>query len=124
MTVIVIGILAAVAMPQYGRTVERGYWRAAQDALQMIYAGEQVYQSLNKVYLDPVNQTCPAFPVTPAWGCIYMDNPNTGPTPVTYAIAVAVGLPPTFTATATRRAGTFMTMNQSHALNTANWPQP
>lgn len=93
-TVVIIAILAAVAIPQYNRAVQRSYWRTARDLLQAIYSGEQVYEAANGSYVD-------ADACAPAWRCIYMDDPNTATIPVTYTVAV-VGAPPTaFTATAT-----------------------
>jgi type IV pilus assembly protein PilE len=113
--VVVVGILAAMALPRYGRTVERGYWRAAQDILQTVYSGEQVYEAANGTYVNPA--TC-----APAWRCIYVDNPNTGAIPVTFLVGGVSAT--TFTARATRKVGVFMTIDQNRNLNTARWPMP
>jgi len=78
MVAAVIAILAGVAIPQYGKAVERSRWFTARDLLLTIYAGEQVYQTTNSKYVDPT--TC-----TPAWRCIYMDNPDTAE--VTYSVS-------------------------------------
>ena len=96
--VIVAAILAAVAMPQYGRVVERGYWRSAQDILLTIYAGEQVAKtaSANNKFVTP--QPCA---VGAPWSCIYMDDPTTAQ--VDYSVAL-VGGGTGFTATAKRTA--------------------
>ena len=117
--VIVVGILAAAALPQFRKTVVRGYWNAAQDILQTIYSGEQVYEAANDEYVDPT--ACPA--PDPPWRCIYMDNPNVANVPVTYAVAAG---PTTFTATATYTGagGGSMTVNQNRVLDTSGWPQP
>lgn len=114
--VMVLGILAAFAFPQYTRVVERSYWRSAQDVLQTIYAGEQVYEAANDTYVDPA-----ACPTGPAWRCIYVDPPNAANIPVTYSVAAAAT---TFTATATRTGGGSMTIDQNRALDTSGWPMP
>ena len=122
MVVLVIGILAWVAVPQYGRAVERANWQAAKDSLQTIYAGEQVYRSMNPAYLDPSVTTCTADTTLPGWGCLYMDDPATG-TPVTYSFANMGAA--TFTATATRNGGACgnwtRTMNESKG---GTWTDP
>ncbi|MBI4342304.1 MAG: prepilin-type N-terminal cleavage/methylation domain-containing protein [Candidatus Omnitrophica bacterium] len=95
--VIVIGILAVMAFPQFQRATEQGYFRAARDIVQTIYSGEQVYRTSNNIYVNPA--TC-AQP----WRCIYMDNPNGNPAlPVTFTVG-GIGLN-TFTVTATRNGG-------------------
>jgi len=103
--VAVIAIVAAVALPQYGRAVQRSYWRTARDLLQTIYSGEQVYQTANGTYVDADNPAvCTGIPPTlPVWRCIYMDDPQTNTIPVTYDIG-GVGAN-TFTATATYEDG-------------------
>lgn len=119
MVVIVIGILATAAVPQYGRAVQRGYRQSAQDVLRTIYAGQQVYFTENDQFLNA--------PTTLAqWRLIYMDNPNvSSPMPVTFTVAAAgVGAAATFTATASHTGGgRTMTMNETGVLNLAGWPQ-
>ena len=100
--VVIFGILALVAIPQYGRAVERARWQATVDSLQTIYAGEQVFRSMNAAYFDPATTTCAADATLPGWGCLYMDDPATG-TPAAYTLG-NVGAA-TFTATATRAGG-------------------
>ena len=94
MTVVIIGILASMAVPQYRRSVERGYWRGSQDILQAIYTGEQVYFTINNTYVSLTTLSLPAD-----WRKIYMDNPNVS-TPMPVAFTVAGGA--TFTAKAAR----------------------
>ena len=106
-TVTIIAIMASVAIPQYGRAVERGHYRTAQELLEAIYAGEQVYQTVNGTYVDPL--TC----ATP-WRCIYMDIPNSPSTPVAYTGGGVSAAAFTATATYTPNRRT-LTINQNHA---------
>ena len=114
-TVIAIALLAAVALPQYTKAVERSRWQTAQDLLQTIYSGEQVYQVAKSAFVD-------ADACATAWRCIYMDNPNTATSPVAYEVSAAAAK--TFSAKATRKAGVFMTIDENRTLNTASWPMP
>ncbi len=102
MVVVIVGILATMALPNYNKTIEREYFRGAQDVLQAIYAGEQVYFTVNNTYRPQ--------PATLAeWrDDLYMDDPNVPPGgPVTYTIATFAG-DTQFTATAMRTgAGPF-----------------
>ena len=113
----VVAILAAVALPQYQKTIERGYWRGAQDVLQAVYSGEQVYWTANNKYYDPAAKG--------DWITIYMDNPNLGSNmPVTFSVTSADGFKNQFLWTATRDAKRSMTIDQTKTLNTNNWQQP
>ena len=113
-TVAVIAILVAIALPQYTRAVQRSYWRTARDILQTIYSGEQVYETDKATYVNPA--ACP----TP-WRCIYMDNPNTADIPVTYAVGAAKT---TFTATATYTpTGETQTVNENRTWG-GTWVAP
>ena len=120
-TVAMVGIIAAIAVPNYIKTVELGYWRSAQDILRTVYAGEQVYFTVNQKYVS----TPGTLANWRAW--LYMDNPNTGAGgTVTYGIAAAgAGAGATFTATAKRVGGRCngkaMTINDQNTLNTAGW---
>jgi len=117
MTVVIIAILASMAVVGYTRTIERGFWRASQDVLQTIYAGEVMYYTFG-------NSTYQPLAVGGPWTKIYMDDPNTS-TPfvgrVTFGVAVAGT---TFSAKAQRAPGKFMTIDQNHVLSTAAWPEP
>ena len=102
--VVVAGVLAAVAVPMYQKTVERNYWRVAGDALMTIYAGERAYFLTNGFYYNVVESGGVA-----QWRIISMDDPNLGSIPIGYvADTPATAFPPgpqTFTATATRSGG-------------------
>ena len=112
-----LAILAVVAVPNYTRAVERGYWRSANEILLAIYSGEQVAKvgSATNTYPDGDGGAgCAA-----AWTCIYMDAPNTAQ--VTYAIA---GGGAAFTATATRTSsGQTLTITETKAPG-GTWAAP
>ena len=94
--VIIIGILAAIALPNMERTRERSYRRTAQDLLLTIYSAERTYFLHNNTYRS--------LDVTDDWRPIGMDNPNAQPgTQVELTIAAGG---PVFTATAKRLGGT------------------
>jgi prepilin-type N-terminal cleavage/methylation domain-containing protein len=93
-TIGLIAILAAAALPQFQKTMQRGHRRAAKDILLTIYAGEHVHKATEGVFFDP--------DATNEWDKIFMDNPNVAsPLPVTFTVTTTPGPPPTFTATAT-----------------------
>lgn len=114
-TASVIAILAAVALPQYTRAVQRSYWRTARQLLETMYAGEQVYQTAKATYVD-------ADACAPAWRCIYMDDPTTATIPVAYAVSGVTAT--TFLATATfTPTGKTQTVNQNRAWG-GTWAMP
>lgn len=102
--VVIVAILASVAIPQYLRTVELGYWREAKDLLLTIYYGEQAYQ-INGVGFYDVNEAGgPA-----EWRIIYTEEPNLPSVPVAFSVTGVCNLPlcdpETFTAQASRSGG-------------------
>ncbi len=111
-TVAIVSVLAAIAIPQYQKTIRLGHRRAAGDILRTIYAGEQVYQTTNRIFL--------ALAETSDWSAIFMDNPNLVSAqilPVTFVVTVTSGPPPTFTATATYTpTGEICTINEAKAF--------
>ena len=121
MAVMIVGMLAGLGIPTYRKTVERGYWREAQDLLLTIYYGERAYFTSNGAYFGPLDQTS----TMAAWRTINMDNPNLGSSPpVTFSVTAAGA---TLTATATRTQQTppqSMTIDQNRTINTASWPMP
>lgn len=124
MTVVIIGILATMAIPQYNKTLEQTYWRQSRDILMTVYAGQQVYFTLNNQYFNIVDETDPA-----QWRQIYMDNPNGLPSiPVSFAVSAAgVGVASTFTAAATRLGtgpcgGDGLAIDQTRTLS-GTWPE-
>lgn len=127
-TVSIIGILAAIAIPNYRRAIEREYWRTAQNMLLTIYAGEQAYFITHNITHN-VNE---AAPPPGDWITIYVEDPNVANIPVTYCVVgggVVIGSN-AFTAVACRSGacgagcGTRMTINETRNINTALWPYP
>lgn len=111
MTLVLIAIMAGIAIPTFTKAVERSYWRAAGDVLLTVYAGEQVYHSLNDQYNAASGGS--------GWSAIYMDNPNGTTLPATFAVTKSgTGAGATFTATGTRDdgSGRQMTINQTRTL--------
>ena len=93
MVVVVVAILSSVALPQYRKTLEVNYRQQARDILTTIYYGERAYRLTKNKFVVPA-----------AWSDIYMDNPAVGASPpITFAVTAAAAS--TFTATATRAAG-------------------
>ena len=115
-TVVIIGILAAVALPNYQRAIEESYWRQSQDTVINIYNGERAYFFVQTptTYFGPIA----AGATQATWRTIYVDNPNTGVVPVTFAVTAADDT--TFTAKATRDngscAGKEITIDQDRVI--------
>ena len=105
MVLIVVGILVAIAIPSYHKTVERGYWREAQDLLITVYSGERVYFFSNDEYKGGL-AACNGDPTCMAdWRKIFMDDPNLNSIPVKYDVAASAPPGPTFKAEAVRTDG-------------------
>jgi type IV pilus assembly protein PilE len=106
--VAIVAILAAVALPQYNRTVERQRCQQAQDILMNIYSGERVFWTVNNTYK--------IMPVAGNWNDIYMENPNVGGNGVAYAVTASAAA--TFTAKATRNGQT-LSMDQTRVISSS-----
>lgn len=119
--VVVVGILAAVAIPNYRKTVEREYYRKTEDLLLTIYSGERAYFFVNDSYV-----ALNASSTNTQWRQIHMDDPNDISTmPVGFSVTSSgSGGSATFTATATRNGGPCdgrtRTINDSRTLG-GNW---
>jgi type IV pilus assembly protein PilE len=102
---VVLGILAAVAIPSYQKSVEQGYRREAQDLLLTIYHGERAYFFAEREYHGPLDDSS----AQAEWRRIFLDNPSLGSVPVTFDVQVdnsdADSANRTFTATASRVGG-------------------
>ena len=96
--VVLLGVLAAIGIPSYQRTLERSYWKEANDLLVTIYHGERSYDLINSSYAGPLD----AASTMEQWRAIHMDNPNLGSVPVTFDVSATSS---SFLATATRTRG-------------------
>ena len=115
-TVIVVGILAAAAIPNYMKAMERSYFQEAESILLAIYSGERAYLLVNEFYYD-VNEAGGMA----EWRKINIDDPNLPSIPVSYNVNTCAAPPCfTFTATATRPGGpcggSTRTINDNRAL--------
>ena len=105
-TATIIAILAAVALPNYLKSVRRARGLACRDILLTIFAGEQTYQASNGVYLqilqaNRLNDTL--------WRAIFMDNPNrNGPGASGYRFYVPSASNPPLAFTAVAEDPTFV----------------
>ena len=107
--VVILAILAAVALPQYSKTIEVNYRQQAQDLLTTIYYGERAYRLANDKFIEPGG----------TWETIFMDNPAVGdPAPITYAVTAADD---SFTATATRAGGPLCVGRRLRSTRTARF---
>ena len=121
-TVLIIGILAGIAVPNFSRVIERSYRREALDILHTIYAGEKVYFVKKDRYLTIASAA--------DWNQIFMDDPHVASIPVTFTVAADAT---TFTATAKRNpvgSGKTMTIDQNRKIcggpsddSCSSWPK-
>ena len=101
----IVAILAAMAVPQYRKTLEVNYRQQAQDILTTIYYGERAYRLANNKFVVPAS-----------WSDIFMDDPHAGaPPPIDFAVTAAAAN--TFTATATRAAGSGSCASQTVSID-------
>lgn len=119
-TVVLMGILAAMAFPLYRKTMERGYWKEAGDLLMTIYHGERVYFLKNGFYYNVVETGGMA-----QWRIIFMDDPNLGSIPVNFKVDTPTSA--TLTGSATRVGGPCntqqRTIDQNRSLTPSEcWP--
>ena len=118
-TVAILGVMVSIAIPNYRKSVERGYLREAEDLLMTAYYGERAYFFANNTYYQVSPPSDPD-----EWNTIYMENPNIGiPPPVAFEIPAAGAAD--FTAQATRNGGPCdgmtRTIDQTRTLG-GNWP--
>lgn len=112
--VIILGILAAIAIPTYTRTVEKVKGEKAVTNLRLIRTGERMYRLDHNAYTNLLSGLYPT----------YIDNPNPDPD-WTYGNPVldAAG----FDATATRSGGSYpggtINIDQGGTITTGGgWP--
>ena len=111
MVVVIAAVLVAIAIPNYTRTVERGYWRQANDLLFTIYHGERSYFLTNNDYVVGTLVACSGSTKCMAeWRKISMDDPSNAA--IEYSVT---GDTKSFTATARRTNG--QCQNETQTIN-------
>ena len=118
-TVVIFGVLAAIAIPVYRKTIEKSFGDRARTVLKTIYTAQRLYKLYNNRYDSSLNPGLADSLV----GHDYLENPNAGGLKFTYTITAADAT--AFTAPATRNSGTnnteFITINQAGSINDAGW---
>ena len=92
--IIIIGVLAAAAIPSFGNSAERGRCREAQTTLQIIFQAQRIFRLDNGAFGTLADLT----------GRGYMPSPNPN---VNWNFTIPANAATTFTATATRTGGGF-----------------
>jgi len=95
--VIIIGILATVATPQYIKATERAQLAKAKTALSLIAQAEKMYRAEHDAYTADI--------INDLNGYIEMDQITGDPANWAYTVEKIDGATPSFTAIATRAAG-------------------
>lgn len=139
MVVVILGIFGGVAIANYQKTIERGYWRVAHDLLTTIYHGERAYYfTHDNNYYDVNESAATSDERMQQWGEIFMDDPNlSDAVPVKFCVTQASTT--AFTAVACLRATSCtatcptrgdspnagrMSIDQAGTINDARWPKP
>lgn len=122
--VLIIGILSAVALPQYTKAVEKSRSAEAMTILGNLVADEQLYKMANGKFTGNLMDLDRTYPGTPAGatGTNYMDTKNFRISITDPAAVINVGgSAPTFGASAVRaKNGTaYTTGEQAYSLNVA-----
>lgn len=110
-TVAIVALLAAIAFPSYQSHVRKGYRAAAQTFLMDVAQKQTQFLIDNRAYAS----TTSALSVT---------TPTDVNNLYTVSIAVTAGPPPTFTVTATPKAGTVQEPDVTLTINQAGQKTP
>jgi type IV pilus assembly protein PilA len=102
--VAIIGILAAIAIPQFAAYRQRGYDARANSDLRNAATAEEAYFATEQLYKDCSDATCE----TNLPGFVLSDT-------VSIAMTAAAGANPTFTGTSTSSSGTGKTFTYDSA---------
>jgi len=124
--VVILGILATVAVPQYRKTMERARGAEAYSGLAQIKQAESIYYAANPD-ANPQYRPSANTPGTPidagALAALELTLPQRDWN--FHIITVGIGPGATFTATATRKSlacsGTIVTINQTGDINDTPW---
>lgn len=109
--VVILGILVAVALPNYRKSVNRGYRRQAADLLLAIYHGEQAYFYSENTYRCGLTSSSSVT----EWREIYVDDPHlgkAGPYPIEFLVYDPGGSCTTAFVAEAKRNGKRMTIDQ------------
>ena len=106
--VIIIAIMAALALPQYTRFMERGHGSTAKNALNMIRKAEATYFALNSAYTNDTTGTTGLAQEVPEIAKLF-DGATTANLEWNYTIDTSgTTNNSTFTATAKRKKGVYV----------------
>jgi len=119
--VVIVGILAALALPQFGRTLEIAKGRESEASLSIIFRAERAYYLDNDRYGDQADFGAAGDLVPDFVSLGGIDSSDW-----TFAVASGGTGGSTFVGTATRQGGGFSgqtrTINQDGTLNPTTWP--
>lgn len=105
--VIIIAIMAALALPQYTRFMERGHGSTAKNALNMIRKAEATYFALNSAYTNDTSTATGLALEVPEVAKLF-DSTTTANPEWNYTIFTSGTNNSTFIATATRKKGVYI----------------
>ena len=112
--IIILGILAALAIPQYTKTIEKGKAGEAINSLRLIFTGERIYRLEKRFYYPYFDGSESDTPDIQNFLNIYVEDEH-----FRYMVSAPGDGGSTFTCTATRRsdapggyAGTTITIDQ------------
>ncbi len=110
-TVAIVALLAAIAFPSYQSHVRKGYRAAAQSFLMDVAQKQTQYLIDNRAYASTTS-------------ALSVNTPTDVNNLYTVSIAVTAGPPPTFTVTATPKAGTVQEADVTLTINQAGQKTP
>lgn len=120
-TIVIIGILAAIAIPLFPKVMENTKASEAVAALQQIRTGERIYRVEENTYW-PTSGTATTAQINAQ---LRLDLKTTSERSWDYSVGPTTNV--AFTATATRRSGgyitRYITINQAGAYG-GDWPLP
>lgn len=120
--IIIIGVLATIALPQFTKAVERAKAGKAINALTLIRQGESLYRGANDTYVDGADASALNDDTTNIGSFIELDGLVTDGD---WGYVVSGSTTNAFLATATRTGGPnnteLITMDQTGAIDYSNW---
>ena len=121
MVVVVLGIITALAVPQYYLKVERAQVSEVTSVLSAVRQGEKAYYLENRVYLEVPNIDLESLARNADWAKIGIENPNiglsSGARKFSYNVIVNNStIPPTFIARA-QRIGAYRSITNPYSAS-------